>query len=558
MKTLPMKGQREPVRLYELLSVKEKIYRARLGSERMIESEMIGRDKELDKLEYHLLKVITGEGSIVSVIGEAGIGKSRLIAEFKKKEGIKKVALLEGRALSIGRSFSFHPIIDTIKNWAGIKEEDSPSESAHKLEKAIREVYPEAVAEIFPFIATLMGMKLTGAHAERVKGIEGEALETLIFKNLQELISKAAEQRPLVFIIEDLHWADQSSVELLGSLFRLADNNPILFIGVFRPDYVETSEKLLMTVKDRYPEFHSEIVLEALDEGRSEALINNLLRTKDLPENIRELITKRTEGNPFFIEEVVRSFIDDCVVEFKDGGLKITEKIDSVVIPESIDEVLMSRIDKLDEKTRSLLKVASVIGRNFFYKILADVAKAIEELDEKIEYLKDVQLIKEKKRLYEIEYLFKHALAQEAVYNSILPKSRKKLHLDVAKSIELVFHEKLYEFFGMLAFHYSKGEDLDKAEEYLIKAGEEALKSSASSEALHFYQEALNIYLKKYGEEADPGKVAMLEKNIAIALFNKGEYIKADEYFERVLSYYGEKLPKHPISIALKFFVGVF
>ena len=124
----------------------------------------------------------------------------------------------------------------------------------------------------------------------------------------------------------------------------------------------------------------------------------------------------------------------------------------------------------------------------------------------------------------EIEYLFKHALAQEAVYNSILLKKRKKLHLDVARSIESVFHEKLYEFYGMLAFHFSSGEDLDKAEEYLIKAGEEALKSSASNEALHYYQEALRIYLKKHGDTADPEKIAMLEENIALAFFHIGSY----------------------------------
>jgi predicted ATPase len=150
--------------------------------------------------------------------------------------------------------------------------------------------------------------------------------------------------------------------------------------------------------------------------------------------------------------------------------------------------------------------------------------------------LKEIQLIRERKRMEELEYLFKHALAQEAAYESILVQKRKELHLEVAHSIEKVFREKLYEFYGMLAFHYSRGEDQENAEEYLIKAGEEALKSSASSEALYYYREALNLYLKKCGDAADPGKVAMLEKNIALALYNRGQYLEAPEYFDRTLA----------------------
>ncbi len=556
LKPITIEGKIKPIRIYELLSTTAKIYQPEFGVERKIFSEMVGRDEELDKLKLHVLKVINGEGSIVSVIGEAGIGKSRLIAELKKVDDLKKVTLLEGRALSIGTNLSYHPIIDILKGWANIKEEDSETESLTKLEHAIANIYPEEIGEIFPFVATLMGIKLTGKHAERIKGIEGEAMEKLIFKNMRELMIKIAERRPVVCIIHDIHWADMSSIELFESLFRLAKKHAILFINVMRPNYPETGEHVLETIRERYSTIHSEIHLEPLDEKQCDVLIRNLIKASEIPTQIRTTIANRAEGNPFFIEEVVRSFVDEGVIEIQDGKFKVTEKIDSVTIPETINEVLMVRIDKLDKDTRSLLKVASVIGRKFFYKILAEVAKTIEEIDDRLDYLKGVQLIKEQVRMEEIEYLFKHALAQETVYNSILLKKRKELHLNVARSIESIFYERLHEFYGMLAFHFSLGEDLDKADEYLIKAGEEALKSSASSEALHYYKEALNIYLKKYGSTADPKKIAMLEKNIALALFNRGHYIEADEYFFKVLSYYGEKFPKHFISTILKFFVG--
>ena len=556
LKPLVLEGKKEPVPVYELLSKKEKVYRAPYGADRMIHSEMVGRDKELAKLELHVLKAINNEGSIVNIIGEAGIGKSRLIAELKKIEALKKVTLLEGRALSIGRNLSFHPIIDFMKNWSGVKEEDSKAESIKKLEKAIKNVYPEGADEVFPFIATLMGMKLTGIHEERLKGVKAEALEKLILKSLKELISKGAEQSPLVFIIEDLHWADLTSLEFLESLYRLAEDNRILFVNVMRPDYKETGERLLKTIRRRYGDISTEIVLESLNENQSEALVSNLLKIKAFPARTRDLITMRAEGNPFFIEEIVRSFIDSGVVEIRDGNFRVTEKIDSVVIPQTIDEVLMARIDKLEEGTKLLLKLASVIGRNFFYKILAEVGKSIGEIDDKLEFLKEVQLVIERRRMEELEYLFKHALAQEAVYDSILLKKRKELHRNVALAIESVFKERLHEFYGMLTIHFSLGDDLDKAEEYLIKAGEEALKSSASGEALHYYQEALNIYLNKHGDAADPGKIAMLEKNIALAFFNKGQYVEAVEYFNKTLAFSGEKLPKNPVSIMFKFLAG--
>jgi class 3 adenylate cyclase/tetratricopeptide (TPR) repeat protein len=554
LKPLILKGRKEPIAAFKLLSFQERVHRARLGAERMIYSEMVGREKELDKLKLHMLKAINGQGSIVNVIGEAGIGKSRLVAELSKREEMRKVTLLRGRALSIGANLSFHPIIDILRGWAWIKEEDPPATSAQKLEKIIRRVYPEKVSEIFPFIATLMGLKLTGKHAERLKGIEGDALVKLILKNVRELIIKASSISPLLFILEDLHWADLTSIDLLESLYRLAVSNSILFINVMRPDY-ETSERLLRTIRNRYPDDFADIYLEPLDNSQCEILIGNLLNIEALPIHVRDLIARRAEGNPFFIEEVARSFIDDGVVEIKEGRFRVTDKIDSVDIPESINDVIMARVDKLDEQTKSLLKVASVIGRYFFYKILAEVARSVEEIDDRLEHLKEVQLIKERQRMKELEYLFKHALARDAVYNSIPVKKRKQLHLDVARAVESIFCERLSEFYGMLAFHYSRGEVMEKAEEYLLKAGEEALKAAASNEALNYFQDTMKLYLSKFGETADPEKIASLHKNIGKALYFKGHFAESIEHFDKALEHWGFTSPKSEFKARLKLLV---
>jgi class 3 adenylate cyclase/tetratricopeptide (TPR) repeat protein len=548
--TVQVKGKKRPLEVYEL--IKEKVMRPRLGLERMIYSEMVGRDTELDKLELQVQKVVDGVGSIVNIMGEAGIGKSRLVAELKKCDVIKKVVLFEGRAISTGRNLSFHPIIDLLKPWARIREDDSGSAALRKLETAIKRVYPEGVHEVLPFVATLMGMKLSGRYAERVKGIEGEALEKLIMKNVRDLIIKATELKPHVIVMEDLHWADTSSIELMESLFRLAETQRILFINVFRPGHKETGDRIVETIKERFPQYYIEIMLEPLDDRMSEALIDNMLNIRGLHHALIDQIVQRSGGNPFFIEEVVRSFIDEGAVIAKGGAFEVTEKIDKMVIPHTISDVLMARIDRLDEETRNLVKVASVIGRSFFYRILREMAKTIEDIDNRLSYLQEIQLIRERIRMEELEYLFKHALAQEAAYESVLVQKRKELHLKVAESIEKVFKKRLHDFYGMLAYHYSQGEGLDKAEEYMIKAGEEALGASASHEALRYYQEALRLYLNKYGETADPEKLAMLEKNIALALHNKGEMQEALVYLERVLKRWGIQPPQHKVLMLTK------
>jgi class 3 adenylate cyclase/tetratricopeptide (TPR) repeat protein len=550
-----VKGKEGTIQVYKLLSSKKDVYRPRLGSERMIYSEMVGRDKELDRLEFQVMKAINGEGSIVNIIGEAGIGKSRLVAELKGREVMKRVTHLEGRAISIGRNLPFHPIIDLLKHWARIREGDGEATAFEKLEAAVKNVCHEQFKEVLPFVATLMGMKLFGRYAERVKGIEGEALEKLIMKNVRDLLIKATELTPLVIVAEDLHWADTSTIELMESLFRLAEEQKILFVNVFRPGHKETGDLIVETIKDRFPAYYVEIAIKPLDEKLSEMLISNMMNITGLHYSVIDQVVKRADGNPFFIEEVVRSFIDEGAVVLKDGAYEVTEKIGTMVIPHTINDVLMARIDRLEEKTRSLVKLASVIGRNFFYRILAEVANTIKDIDDRLSYLRDIQLIRERKRMEELEYLFKHALAQEAAYESILSEKRKELHLKVADSIQKVFAERLHEFYGMLAYHYSCGENEDKAEEYMIKAGEEALRSSASSEALHYYQEALRLYLKKHGETGDPEKLAMFEKNIAIALHHRGQYGKSVEHFDKALTYYGEILPRHPIAVTLKLLV---
>lgn len=541
--SIALRANKREVPCFELRGMKRKRGPNVTAAERMISSVLVGRDREMDLLELHVLKAINGEGSIVNIVGEPGLGKSRLIAELKQREAIRRVLLLEGRAVSYGRNLSFHPIIEILRQWAGIDEDDSEEKAMGKLQRGIAALIPDGVDEILPFVASIMGLQLTGKEAERVEGIAGDALMKVTQKNIRELLLKGSQQRPIVFILEDLHWADQSSLELLQSLFRLAQGNHILFLNVLRPNYPETSGRLLASASEKYPELVTDILLEPLTSEDCGDLIGNLVNAGDFPPQIRENILRRADGNPFFIEEVIRSFIDEGAIELRDGKFRLTERIGQVLIPDSVQQILMARIDKLDEDTKSLLKIASVIGRSFFYKILTSVAHGTGDIDERLDYLKEAQFIRENRKMDELEFLFKHALVQEVAYESIPLNKRKDYHLRVAEAIERVFADRLHEFYGTLAMHYSTANEREKAEYYLLKAGEATLKSAASHEAIAFFEEAMKLYVQKYRESADPEKLLMFEQNIGTALYNKGMLADAVKHFDRALELLGDREP---------------
>ncbi|MEZ5195594.1 MAG: adenylate/guanylate cyclase domain-containing protein [Bacteroidales bacterium] len=551
LEPVPVKGQKEPLQVFELIRKKKKEIEPDTSTGRMITSEMVGRQAEFEILQNGVFNLINGKGSVINIIGKAGIGKSLLLAELRQKDLMKKVALFEGRAFSNGQNLSFHPITQIIKSWAGITEEDLTDVAVGKLESNIKRIYPEAFDEIFPFIATMMGYRMEGKVKERTKGIEGEALENLILKNLRDLLSRATTIRPVVIVIEDAHWCDISSIIFMESLYKLSRKNRILFVNIFRPGYQETGDRINKFLEENLKDYFTQINIESLKQNESDKLINNLLHQTNLPEEINRLIIERSAGNPFFIEEVIRSFIDEGLIEFKDNRFLLTENIQYANIPESIDHVILSRIERLDGNTKELLKTASVIGRNFYYKILEDAARNIEEIDNRLEYLKDVQLINERKQKDEVEFLFKHALAQQATYDSIMETTRKDLHLKIAGSIEKVFVGRIHEFYGMLAHHYSKAGQQEKAEEFLIKAGDESMKSGASSEAVNFLKKALEVHSENARKNPDRRKVVDLEEKFAFALYASGQHVEAVEYFDRVIAFYYKPFPKNRLRILL-------
>jgi class 3 adenylate cyclase/tetratricopeptide (TPR) repeat protein len=564
---LRVKGKSEPVQPYAVLSDHEQLHRAADTTAARLTSALIGRERELHQLREAFEHLWQGRGAVVSVVGEAGVGKSRLLAEVLSDRRLRQATVLEGRATSMGENLSYHPFVDMLRRWAALPEDDAVA-ARRRLEEAVSAALGALAAEDWPLIATLMGMELSGADAERVAGIDGEALERLIAKSVRDLLCTLAEAAPLIIVLEDLHWADQSSLRLLTALLRLVTEHRILIIPVFRPDYRETAEGTVAEGIELPAAWHRQITVAALTEQQSTVLIENLLQIDDLPLAARRLITQKAEGNPFYIEEVIRSLIDQRAIERRGSRYVFTAALESVRIPGTIQEVIMTRVDHLDDATRHLLQVASVIGRSFYRPLIGEILRRQgyprDQEEQALALLTEKQLLAPRPMRWtvavdtrdaaaELEYLFTHALAQQTIYESLLQKTRREFHGIVAAVIESVFADRLPDFFGMLAYHYSRAEELVKAEEYLFKAGEIAARSAASREALNFFQEASRLYLQLHPDGGDAQKRLLLEKRIAVALWNVGDLDGSIEQFDKTLAQLGERVPSSSLSTNLRF-----
>ncbi len=562
LKPIALKGKEQPVPVYEVRSVREVVYRTRAVSRRTISSALVGRDEELARLRAALRELAKGRGGVASIVGDAGLGKTRLTAEVLATPEANDVTVLQARSLSIGRALSFHPFVDMLRGWAGIVENEPSTVWLPKLETAIADCFGDEAAEAFPFIATLMGAPLTGRTQARVEGITGEAMDQLIRRSMKELLRRIAAGRPLALVFEDLHWADQSSSDLLESMLPLARECPILVFAVCRPDFHETSERILGAADRLYGEVHTAIRLRPLTQRHTRSLIDNLFKGGDLPSPIRVAIQERAEGNPFYVEEVIGGLIDEGAVVVHDGGLRVTDRIHTVSIPGTIREVITTRIDRLAERPKSVFQIASVFGKSFDRALLAEIVDDRDHLDDDLESLVDLQLLERTD-----VYSFKHALIQEVAYDSIPRKRREVLHGRVAGLIEAK-HTDEHEVGdsvvpahrastmgvnGMLAYHFGLAGQPERAEHYLFKAGDEAARAAASNEALYFFREASELYLKIHGDKADRRKLALLQKNIALALSNRGQLIEAGTHFNEALECLGEDVPRRRIALVLRF-----
>ena len=541
MKTF--KGRVEPVAVYRLEGVRARPVARGAPRDGATGSALVGRDREVAALRRCVAGLVGGKGGVAFVRGEAGIGKSRLVAEVRS--GLEDYGLLwlEGRAFSYARTISYSPFLEIIRTGAGITDEDSEEQSWTKLTARTEELFPSQALEVLPYLGTLLGLRVEGEVKERVKYLDGRSMGAQILLSSRRFFEQLARRQPVVLVFEDLHWIDESSVELLEHLLPLVGVVPLLLIGTARSEDQDAIGRLRLRARELYDERVTEIELSPLATSEGGRLLEGLIGTSLSPAE-RTLILGKAEGNAFFLEEIVRSLIATGALRRDEmGEWRVTTRLAELTIPDTIQGVIMARIDRLEDDVKEVLKLGSVIGQSFLYRIIGALADEVTQLDRDLNELQKRELIRKRLRVAELEYVFKHVLVQEATYGSILIERRRELHRRVGECIEALYTDRIEEFVGLLSYHFAQAEEWEKAQMYLLHAGDEAGKVAADAEALAHYEKAMVTYGRVFGDRWDPIQRAQLERRIGEALFRSGQHEQAIEHLGDALALLGRPYP---------------
>jgi class 3 adenylate cyclase len=375
LEPVEVKGRKQHIQLYRVDGIK-----AQPGSTRGVlglHSPIVGRDPELNILMPLCEAVRAGLGRVVLIVGEPGLGKSRLIAEWKAlvdAEGEQPAPLwVKGRGLSYGRGLAYHLLSDILRSMIGVTATAEEPEARKIVKKFLKDVFGDDSLDVYPYLGHLLSLKLDDAAQERIERLDPQAIQYQYLSAMQRLLEVLSNRQPLVMVLEDLHWADPSSVELFSRLMPLATASPMLFCLVTRAERESPGWQLVREVRELMGPSLSEISLQALTESDSRQLVDNLLGLGALPNHVQNLILKKTEGNPLFVEEVIRMLIERGAIIQKNDGWEAGKTIGDINIPDNLQGLLLARIDRLPEDVKQVLRVAAVIGRQFPVQVLEQV-----------------------------------------------------------------------------------------------------------------------------------------------------------------------------------------
>jgi len=511
--TLPpvqVKGKTQPVQVHRLLRAKA-VHGGQIRGIEGLTSPPVGRDDELAQLNRVLEKFYQNQGGVVAVSGEAGLGKSRLVHELRQlsmeQSPGRSAIWAEGHALSHGENAGYLMARDMLRHVLGLSLGASQVEVVQSLQSEINQLLPENVAENYPYLAYLLDLPLDQDDQERIKYLPGDALQQRISQAVQNFIRARTRQAPLVLVWEDLHWADPSSLGLLEDLLPLTQDCPLLVFLVYRPTHKSRMEKLQQHFDTAD---HLALQLGRLTPAEINEMLANLLGDCPLPDRLHNLIIEKTEGNPFYLEEVVRSLLESEVIAYsaeKPGCLVIRPGLEEIKIPDTLQGVIMARIDRLAPSTKRLLQVASVIGRDFPYRVLTRMVE--EGLEDNLKQLEALDLIEMTQRTPHLEYSFQHIFTRESIYNSLLHSDCRQLHQRVGETIEDIYAGEQID--GdlplVLAYHFEESGDKARALTYLSMAAKNASAAFANQEARALYRRTLAIFAES---DIDPQRWDLL------------------------------------------------
>jgi class 3 adenylate cyclase/tetratricopeptide (TPR) repeat protein len=487
-----VKGKTASQEVYRLLKTGEAQSRMDASVAKGL-TRFVGRQGELYALIEGFEKAKTGSGQVVGIVGEAGVGKSRILLEFRNDLPEGEYRYLEGRCLHYGGSMPYLPLLDILRSFFEIKEGDREVSIKNKIKKEILQLDTNLEYALSPF-QDLLSIKV---EDETYLKLEPLQKREKIFEALRDFLIRVSHKNPLVIAIEDLHWMDKTSEAFLDYLIGWLPNTRIVLVLLYRPEY---------THQWGSKSYYSKIGVDQLSLQTSAELVQSILENAEIVPEIRELILQKTAGNPLFMEEFAHSLIENGTIQRKNNQYVLSKEISDIQIPDTIEGIIAARLDRLDDNLKRTMQVASVIGRDFAFRILQTITGMREELKSHLMNLQGLEFIYEKQLFPELEYIFKHILTQEVAYNSLLHKRRKEIHGKIGKAIEEIYVERLEEFYEMLAYHYSKSENLEKACHYLKLSGNKAVSKHSPWEAFRFYKETLEV-IRQLPDSMDHNKV---------------------------------------------------
>jgi predicted ATPase len=374
---IAVKGKAEPIQAYRVVGLKA-IRGRRRGLEAVgLDSPMVGRAAQLDELRALYAIVAAGRGRIGFLVGEPGIGKSRLLAELRRVvsdpgDGQAPASWFEGRCVSYGRTLPYHLVLDLVRSMLAVPFAASEQDAGARLHERLTALLGLEAADVEPYLAHLLGLPLEGDAADRVK-VDPETLQGRYVAAIHRVVRALASQGPVVLVCEDIHWADPASVDVVLGLLPLITQLPVLVLAAGRGETDVPGWRLVTQTRGVFGEALTELRLQPLSEADSRSLVANLLEIESLPDEVRDSILARSEGNPFFVEEVIRMLIERGAIARHGARWLANETISTIEIPETLHGLLLARIDQLPDDAKRSLRVASVIGRQFPVRVLENV-----------------------------------------------------------------------------------------------------------------------------------------------------------------------------------------
>lgn len=495
---IEVKGKAEPVPAYRVLGTKE-IRRRDRGIEGL-KAEMVGRRAEMAALLDLLIDLKQGVGRIVCLMGDAGVGKTRLIQEGRKvfQEMLGNEAnWYETTTLSYETNQAYGLFQRLLRQVNDIAYDDPPARIRQELSSLVEGLAEQRRPRAQKVLEALFGLN---GHESSLP-LEGDTFRRELLEAVQDWWRSRFGDRPTVLVFDDMHWADAASIDLLLKLLPLTQDIPLVVLCAMREEREAAAWQIKVQADELYPHRYTELNIPPLTNDESDELVGRLLAIAEISDPLRARILERSGGNPFFIEEVVRTLIDNGAVypeeRSVDGELRrywrSTEQAADFAIPDNLRSLLSARMDRLEEETRATLQMASVIGRNFYYRVLQAVDGGLTDLDKSVGTLLRLDMIRELARLPEIEYAFRNPLTQEAVYRTILLKRRREFHRRVAVAMEQLYPERLEGLYGLLGHHFALAGERDKAIEYSRKAAWQAVALYAYDDAVQNLRAALDL-----------------------------------------------------------------